>query len=141
MAFSAPSRAGARTEVGRDQGMRRPFENEERQIAMVLIVMIIEGKLLLAIRRIIRVVYIQDNGGGGLCVAGDEVVYQGACEPIEVFPVDVVLQPRERRGTGQVIGWVQGWPVHAEFEQRVTAETIGVIGVRIPRSELIDALG
>ena len=67
---------------------------------MVLIVMIIERKLLLAIRRIVRVVYIQDNGGGGLGVAGDEVVHQGTCEPIEVFAVDVMLQTRERRGTG-----------------------------------------
>ena len=33
---------------------------------MVLIVMIIERKLLLAIRRIIGVVDIKDNGSGGL---------------------------------------------------------------------------
>ena len=72
-----PGGTGTRTQVGRDEGMRRPFKNEERQIAMVLIVMIIERKLLLAIRRIVRVVYIQDNGGGGLGVAGDEVVHQG----------------------------------------------------------------
>ena len=39
------------------------------------------------------------------------------------------------------MGRVQGWPLHAEFKHRVTAETIGVIGVRIPRGELIDTLG
>jgi hypothetical protein len=121
--------------------MRRPFENEERQIAMVLIVMIIERKLLLAIRRIVRVVSIQDNGGGGLGVAGDEVVHQGTCEPIEIVAVDLMLQTRERRGTGSVMGRIQGWPLHAEFKHRVTAETLGVIGVRIPRGELIDTLG
>jgi hypothetical protein len=48
-----PGRAGTRTQVGRDEGMRRPFENKERQIAMVLIVMIIEGKLLLAMGGVI----------------------------------------------------------------------------------------
>ena len=58
-----PRRAGARTESGHDEGLRRPLKNEERQIAMVLIVMIIECKLLLAIRRIIRVVQIKDNSG------------------------------------------------------------------------------
>jgi len=67
---------------------------------MVLIVMIIERELLLAIRRIIRVVQIQDNGGGGLSVAGDEVVHQGVCEAIEVFAVDVVLETRKGRGAG-----------------------------------------
>ena len=86
-----PRRAGARTEGGRDQGMRRPFEHKERQRAMVLRVMIRERELLLAIRRIIRVVQIQDDGGGGRSVAGDEVVHQGACEAIEVLAVDVVL--------------------------------------------------
>ena len=95
-----PGRADARTQVGRDQRMRRPFENEEGQITMVLIVMIIESKLLLPLCWIIRVVYIQDNSGGGLGVAGDEVVHQGAGEPIEIFAVDLVLQTRERRGTG-----------------------------------------
>jgi hypothetical protein len=136
-----PGRAGARTQVGRDQGMRRPFANEERQRAMVLLVMSRERNLLLAVRRIVRVVAIQDNGGGGLGVAGDAVVHQGTCEPIEIFAVDVMLQTRERRGTGSVMGRVQGWPLHAEFKHRVTAETIGVIGVRIPRGELIDTLG
>ena len=45
---------------------------------MVLIVMIIERELLLAIRRIIRVVEIQDNGGRGLSVAGNKVIHQGS---------------------------------------------------------------
>lgn len=136
-----PGRAGARTQVGRAQGMRRPFEHEERQIAMVLIGMSIERKLLLARRRIVRVVYIQDNGGGGLGGAGDEVVHHGPCEPIEIFAVELMLQTRERRGTGSVMGRVHGWPLHAEFQHRVTAETLGVLGVRIPRGALIDTLG
>jgi len=55
------SRAGPWAQVGRDQRVRGPFENEERQIAMVLIVMIIESKLLLTMRGIIGVVYIEDR--------------------------------------------------------------------------------
>jgi hypothetical protein len=65
--------------------MRRPFENEERQIAMVLIVMIIERKLLLAMRRVIGVIEVKHNGGGRLWVAGDEVVHEGLREPIEAL--------------------------------------------------------
>ena len=70
---------------------------------MVLIVMIIERKLLLAMRGIIGVVHIEDNGGGGLGVAGDEMVHQGACEPVEVFAVQMVLQTRERGGPRSVV--------------------------------------
>ena len=98
---------------------------------MGLRVMIIERELLLAIRRIIRVVQIQDNGGGGLSVAGDEVVHQGACESIEVFVVDVVLETREGRGAGSVVGRVQGTPLHPEFAHGVMAEVLGVIRVGI----------
>ena len=98
---------------------------------MALIVMIIERELLLSIRRIIRVVQIQDNGGRGLSVAGDEVVHQGACESIEVLAVDVVLETREGRGAGSVVGRVPGTPLHPEFDHGVMAEVIGVIRVRI----------
>ena len=136
-----PGRAGARTQVGCDKGMRRPFKNEEWQIAVVLIVMIVERKLLLAIRRIIRVVEIKDNSGRRLGVAGNEMIHKGPREPREVLTVDVVLQARERRGAGSIVGRIQRRPLHPEFEQGVTAETIGVIGVGIPRRDLIDALG
>ena len=53
--------------------MRCPFENEERQIVMVLIVIIIERKLLLAI----GVIEVEHNGVWGLCVTGNKVVYKG----------------------------------------------------------------
>lgn len=49
---------------------------------MVLIVMIIKGKFLLPMRGIIGVVDIEDNGGRGLSIAGDEVVHQSARKTI-----------------------------------------------------------
>jgi hypothetical protein len=58
---------------------------------MVPIVMSIERELRLAIRRLIRVVQLQDKGSGGLRVAGDEVVHQGAWESLEVLAVPGVL--------------------------------------------------
>ena len=125
------SRARARTQGGRDQSMRCPFENEERQRAMVLRVMIRERKLLLAIGRVIGVSEVEHNRGWGLCVTGNKVVHEGPREPIEVLPVDVVLQTREGRGTGSIVGRLPGRPLSPEFEYGVTAETIGVIGVRI----------
>jgi hypothetical protein len=121
--------------------MRRPFENDEWQIAMVLRVMIIERELLLAIRRIIRVVQIQDNGGRGLSVAGNKVIHQGSRATIEVFAVYLVFKPWEGGRTRQVLLWLQGAPFDPQFEHGVMAEVIGVIRVRISWSKLIDALG
>ena len=58
---------------------------------MVLIVMIIERALLLPIRRIVGMIYIEDNRRRGLGVTCKKVVDQGTGEPIEVLTVDLVL--------------------------------------------------
>ena len=79
--------------------------------------------------------------GGRLGVTGNKVVDQGARETIEVFAVYLVFQTGEGGRTGQVLLGVQGRPLNPEFEQGVTAEAIGIIPVRIPRGDLIDALG
>jgi hypothetical protein len=103
--------------------------------------MIIEGKLLLPMRGIIGVVYIEDNGWGRLRVTRNKVVNQGPRETIEVFAVYLVFQTGEGGCTGSVLFVVQGRPLNTEFEPGVPAETIGVVPVHIPRSNLIDALG
>jgi hypothetical protein len=51
-----------------------------------------------------------------------------------------VFQPRERGRTRQVVLRVQGASLDPEFEHGVMAETIGVIGVRVTRGDLINAL-
>ena len=142
MAFSAPGGAGARAEVGGHQGVRGPFENEERQIAIVLIVMVIEGEFLLAMRRIIGVIEVEHNGGGGLGVAGDEVVHQGRGEPIEVLAVHAGVQDARRSGhSPSPASGSKGQPLHAELKHGVMPEAIGIIAVRIARGDLIDTLG
>jgi hypothetical protein len=94
-----PRRARPWTQGGRDQGVGGPCENEERQIAMVLIVVIRAGKLLRAMCGSIGVVYIEDNGGGRLGVAGNEVVHQGLGETIDVCAVHLMLETGEGGGT------------------------------------------
>jgi hypothetical protein len=121
--------------------MRGPCKKEEWERTIILIVIIIEGQLLLAMCGIIGVVHIEDNGGRGLRVAGDEVVHQGTRKTIQVCAVPLVLQTRERGGTRSVVLRIQGAPLHPEVEQRVVAEVIGVIGIRIPGGDLIHALG
>ena len=61
--------------------------------------MIIEGKFLLTMGRVIRVIEVQHHGGGGLGVAGDEVVDQGAREPVEIRDRRAVFKPGKGRGT------------------------------------------
>ena len=55
--------------------------------------MIIEGEFLLPMRRVIGVIEVEHNGGGGLRVAGDEVVHQGLRQAIEVLAVHAVFKP------------------------------------------------
>jgi hypothetical protein len=103
--------------------------------------MIIEREFLLPMRRVIRVIQIEDNGGWGLRIAGDEVIHEGLGEAIQVFAIDTVLQPRKGGRTGEILRRLQGAALEPEFEQGVTAQTIGVVAVGIARGNLIDTLG
>jgi hypothetical protein len=121
--------------------VRRACENEQREIAIALIVMIVEGELLRPMRGISGVVDIEDNGWGRLRGTRKKVVDPGPREPIEVFAVYLVFQTGEGGGTGSVLLGVQGRPRNTEFAHGGPAEAIGVVAVHIPRSHLIDALG
>jgi hypothetical protein len=136
-----PSRTGAGTQVGREAGLGGPCKNAEWPRARSLLVMILEGTLLLAIGRLIRVIEVEPKGSGGLCLTGDAVGHKGLREAIEVLAVPLGGQPRAGRGPGSIVGRFPGEPLHPQCEPRGPAQTLGVIGVRIPRSALIDTLG
>jgi hypothetical protein len=87
------------------------------------------------------VIEVEHHRGWGLWVTGNTVVHEGAGEALEVVLVYVVLQTRQGRGTGSIGGRLQGRPLHPELEHGVSAETIGVIGIRIPCGDLLDTLG
>ena len=87
------SGTGPRTEAGRHQCMRGPFAYKERQIAIALGVMIIEGEFLLAMGGIIGVIEVEHDGSGGLCLAGNALVHQGRGETIDVLAVHTMLEP------------------------------------------------
>jgi hypothetical protein len=103
--------------------------------------MVIEGKLLLAMGGVIGVIEVKHNGPGRLWVAGKKVVDQRACESVEILAVDTVFQTGKGWGTRQVLCGLQRGPLHAELQQGVVPETIGIIAIRIPRSDLVDTLG
>ena len=125
------SRARARTQGGRAQRRRCPCEHAERQRAIVLRVRMRARNRLLAIGRVIGGSAGEPKRGWGLCVTGNQGVHEGPREPRAVLPVDVVLQTREGRGTGSIVGRLPGRPLSPECAYGVTAETIGVMGVRI----------
>ena len=128
----SPRRTGARAEAGHDEGRRRPLNNDERPRAVVLIEMMIERTRLLAIRRIIGVVQIQDSRGRRCSVAGDAMIHQGPSEPLEILLVHLVLQARERWGAGSIVGRVQGRPLAPECEPGGTAEALASLASAYP---------
>jgi hypothetical protein len=73
--------------------MRGPFAYKERQIAIALGVMIIEGEFLLAMGGIIGVIEVEHDGSGGLCLAGNALVHQGRGETIDVLAVHTGFEP------------------------------------------------
>src|SRR4029453_5601014 len=101
----------------------------------------IEGKFLLAMDRIIGVIEVQHNGGGRLGIAGDEVVDQRVGESVKILAVDTMFKTGKGRGTCQVLRGIQGGPLHAELQQGVVSETLGIIAIGIPRGDLVDTLG
>jgi hypothetical protein len=95
----------------------------------------------LAVRRVIGVIEGAHHGGGGLGGVGDAVVDQGVGEPVEVLAVDAVCKPRKGGGTCQSRCGLQGEPLHAELQQRVVPETLGIMAIRIPGGDVINTLG
>ena len=103
--------------------------------------MVIKSELLLPMRGIIGMIKIEHNGGRGLWVTGNKVIHQGGRETIEVFAVYLVCQTGEGGRASSVLLGVQGGPLDTAFEEGIAAEAIGIVSVRIPRRNLIDALG
>jgi hypothetical protein len=103
--------------------------------------MAIAGECLLTIGRIIAVSEGKDNGGRGRGGTGKAVVDERLREPVEVWTVHAGLQPREGRGTGQVLGGLQRPPFHAECTEGIVPEAMGIIAVGRPGSHLVDTLG
>jgi hypothetical protein len=136
-----PGRAGARTQGGRDEGVRGPCKHTEWEVALGPRVLVREGTLLLAMRRSIGGSESEPHGRRGRWRAGKEVSDQGGREPREVLAVPLVCQPRARGRTRQGVLRVHGASLAPECAPGVMAETLGVIGVRISRGHVIHALG
>src|SRR5262245_47004884 len=130
-----------RTEEGGHQGVRGPFKNQQRQIAITLVVMVLEGEFLLAMGRVCRMIEVQDDGGRGLGIAGNEVVDKRLGKTVEVRASHLVFEPGEGRRTRQVWGGIEWSAFHTELKHGIVPETIRIIAIRIAGGDLIDTLG
>jgi hypothetical protein len=136
-----PRRTLAGAEEGGYQGVQGPFKNQQRQIAITLVVMVVEGEFLLAMGRVCRMSEVQDNRGGGLRIAGNEVVDEGLGEPVEGRAGPLLFEPGEGRRARQIVGGIERGAFDTQLKHRIVPKTVRIIAVRIPGGELIDPLG
>ena len=133
IAFSAPVGRVPRPEAGGHQGVGGPFKNEQWQIAITLVVMVIEGEFLLSMGWVIRVIQVEHNRRRGLGVAGDEVVDERLRQAVEILAVHTVFETREGGGTRQVLGPDrEATARRCSLQHGIVPETIGIIAVGIP---------
>jgi hypothetical protein len=103
--------------------------------------MVREGQFLLTMGRVLRVIEVEDNGGGGLGGARNAMIDERLCEPGEVGAGHTVFEPREGRGTRQVLRGIEWYSLDAELKHGIVPETVGIIAVSIARGDLRDPLG
>lgn len=130
-----------RSKEGGQQGVRGPFKNQQRQIAITLVVMVIEGKFLLAMGRVFRMIEVQDNRGRGLGIAGNEVVDERLGKPVEVRAGHLMFEPGKGRSTRQVLGRIERYAFNTQLKHGIIPEAVRIIAVRIAGGNLVDTLG
>jgi len=136
-----PSRGSlARAQHGGDEFARQPLEEKQRQVAMAVVVMVVEGQFLLAVGAVFGVVHVQHDDARGLRVTGDEALDEGPGQTVDVFAAEAVLQAREGRPRGQRSGFIQRCTPQRQFEHGVAAQAVGVIAVDIATGALVDPL-
>jgi len=136
-----PGRAGARTPIGRDEGLGRPGNTAARQLALGLRVMRRDRTRLLAIGGGIGRIQGAHDRRRRRCLARTARGHQGRGATRDVLAVHTVCEPRAHRGTRSIVGRLPGSALHPAGAYGGTAATMGVVGVRLSRRALRDALG
>src|SRR5215471_6075082 len=102
---------------------------------------LIEGKFLLAMGRVFRMIEVQDNRGRGLGIAGNEVVDERLGKPVEVRAGHLMFEPGKGRSTRQVLGRIERYAFHTQLKHGIIPEAVRIIAVRIAGGNLVDTLG
>jgi len=131
----------ARAKAGGHPRAGEPCKDQERQIAIVLVIMIIERELLLSVGRIVCMIEVEHDGRRRLRVAGDAVGAQRPGEPIEVLTIHTVCKPREGWRTRQVLLGSQGRTLTPQLKQWIATAAVGSMAVGIAGGNVIATLG
>ena len=85
-------------------------------------------------------VNVEDDRRWWLRVTRNKLVHKRSREAREIGAGHTGFEPGEGRGACQVLGRLKRDAFDAQLEQGVMPQAIGIIAVRIPRSDLIEAL-
>jgi len=136
----APGGALAGPQHGGDELTREPLEQEQRQVAVAAVVVVVEGKLLLAVGAILGVIHVQQDHRRRFGITGDEGVDEGLRQAVDVPACQAVLQPRKGRPGGERVVRIQRRTLGRQLEDRIMPQVVGVIAVGVAAGGLKDAL-
>ena len=100
-----PRRARSRAQTGRHERLGGAFAKKPGQGAIAPLVMIRERAFLLALRRVIGMIQVEDKSGGGRGVTRTQGVDKSLRQTVEVLAVATMLKTRERGRTRPVMLW------------------------------------
>ena len=104
----------------------------------MLIVSVKHAQLLLSMRGVVEGVDVEREVSGRRVEGLDEQIHQHVTQPPEVWDRDGVLEPRERRLTGEV--GIVGKSVGDELEDRIRSQRIVIVLILVIGEDAVDPL-
>ena len=114
--------------------------DDQRQVAVLVVVAVKKGQLLLAVRFVVGDVQVENDPPRrrGL-VPGHENLERDLGQPVEFAAPDAVFKTRQRRLRGE-IGVALGPAPGGHFQDRIGAQPVGVVAVFVTGGDLVNAL-
>lgn len=130
--------AAPRTQHGQYELAAQPLENEQRHVAILVVVIVEQGELLTAVGVRVGVVAVEDDGLRGLLVGGDEMLNEHFADVPQLFRRQGVLHTAHGRLGCQCRGL--GVASGEQFHHLVIAQGVAVVGILVPAGYLRHAL-
>jgi hypothetical protein len=118
---------------------RQTGEDEERQVAVGVVVGVEEGELLLTVRGEGGRVEVEDQLARGRAFLLQEEIEKQGIDRLRLAAGDALLQAGEG-GLGGEIGIGGGAAAHGDLEGGIGAQGGGVVGIFVTGGDLVDAL-
>ena len=102
--------------------------------------MVVKRQRLLPMRRVLRMIQIENETARWAGEAGDELLDQRLAEAINILAAGGVLKARYRRRRRQRGVGIKRQATGAELEHRIVAQAVGVVAIFVAATDLVDAL-